>query len=425
MKQILHRTQLSNTKFIVYYLLVLICCSCNNSKNRTSHYTIRAIINTEQQSLNAKADISYFPPETTNSIEFITHENVRIKNISADGLLDYIEKEKGNKIKTILLNFKNKIENPLKISFEYTFLLKEKDAPWGIDKISENWIELSLNSGWLPIISSYDNQFSSETELSIVSKKEFNILSSGISKVVGNNTFKITNTIPQIDLVLIGSSQFQESRQDNITIYENQENKKRNEFIFKLSEKSYQWLNNTFGNIKTLPPVKLVITPRNESGYARKNFIVLSNDISAKDTLHFVNYITHEFAHYWSTGANPLSEHRWLDESIAEYVAWKYISKNYKETDLKEFLIKAEKEAETIPPVYILGKNKIPSHAVMYRKGVYKLFKLEEMIGEKKMFSLLSDWFKVERKNSEKFLKKIENTSGNKTAEIFRFELSK
>lgn len=40
-------------------------------------------------------------------------------------------------------------------------------------------------------------------------------------------------------------------------------------------------------------------------------------------------------------------------------------------------------EADTIPPVYVLGENKIPSHAVMYRKGVYKLFKLEEMIAEK------------------------------------------
>lgn len=424
MKQFLRQFPFLNTRYFFYCLLVIVICSCNNSKSTTSHYSVKATINVEQQTLNATVDLLYFPTTENNSIEFIAHENVYITNCSADGLLNFTENTKSNKAKSIVLNFKNKIENPIKITFEYTFVLKEKDAPWGIDKISEDWVELSLNSGWLPIISSYNNQFSSDTELQIESKRKFNILSSGTSQALGDNKFKITNTIPQIDLVLIGSSNFQENRKNSITIYENHENEKRNEFIFKHSEKSYQWLNNTFGEIKKLPPVKLIITPRNESGYARKNFIVLSNDISVKDTIHFVNYITHEFAHFWSTGANPLSEHRWLDESIAEYVAWKYISKNYNKKELNEFLTNAQKESETIPAVYIQGVTKVPSHAVMYRKGVYKLFKLEELIGEENMFSLLSEWFKVEEKNSEAFLKKLEAISGIQTAESFRLELS-
>jgi len=425
MNLFLHQMRFLKSSFVFCCLLLFVCYSCGHPENKTSHYSVKASINTEQQSVKVNVDISYLPSKATKIIEFIAHENVIIQSCSASGLLNYTEKEKGNKAKTVILNFKEEIDKWVTISLEYTFILKEEDAPWGIDKISEDWIELSLNSGWLPIISSYGNQFTSQTELEIVSKIQFSILSSGTSEVVGNNTFNITNATPQIDLVLIGSSQFQESRKGHISIFENQENKERNEFIFNFSEKSYQWLNHTFGEVKKIPPVKLVITPREESGYARKNFIVLSNDISVQDTLHFVNYITHEFTHFWSTGANPVSEHRWLDESIAEYIAWKYVEKNYSEAKLKEFLTKAKKEADTIAPVYVLGVSKVPSHAVMYRKGVYKLFKLEEMIGEEEMFSLLSEWFKVEEKNSESFLEHVKIIGGVQAADNFRLELSK
>jgi len=425
MNRLLHQTRFLNPNYLFYYLLLVIVYSCDAPKNNSSHYSVNAIVNTEQQSVNVTVDISYLPSASTSRLEFIAHENITIQSCSADGLLNYTEKEANNKAKTIVLHFENEVEKLVTIRFEYTFVLKEGDAPWGIDKIAEGWIELSLNSGWLPIISSFDNQFSAEAELQIVSEQTFNVLSSGITEVIGDNTFKITNETPQIDLVLIGSSKFKQRQKDHITIFENEENKERNEFIFNFGEKSYQWLNTAFGGVKKLPPVKLVITPRSESGYARKNFIVLSNDISAKDTLHFVNYITHEFAHFWSTGANPLSEHRWLDESIAEYLAWKYISKNRNETKWNEFIARAKKEADTIPPVYVLGEHKVPSHAVMYRKGVYRLFQLEQMIGEEKMFSLLSDWFTVAEKDSEKFLAKLENSAGAQTADRFRVALSK
>ncbi len=423
----INRKNFYRIPFVSCLTLLLISCSENNQIKKTSHYSVKAEINTEKQLLNSNVSISYLPTKSTltDSLEFIVHENAIINKCSANGLLNYVEKKKNNKAKSIVLYFNHKIEKPVNITFDYDFVLKKEDAPWGIDRISEDWIELSLNSGWLPIISSYNNQFSSVTELSVQSKNKFDILSSGTTKKLKNNKFEITNLVPQIDLVLIGSTNFDKSSNGNITIYENKSNKERNKFIHNLSEKSFQWLDNKFGHVKKLPSAKLIITPRNESGYARKNLIVLSNDISVKDTIHFVNYITHEFAHFWSNGANPLTEHRWLDESIAEYVAWKYIDKEFGNDYLKTFLNRAEKEADTISAVYIKGVTKIPAHPVMYRKGVYKLFELEKRIGEENMFLLLSNWFKIEKKNSEEFLDILENSSGNKMAQHFRLELSR
>ncbi len=407
------------------FCIMLLFTGCSKAK-KTSHYKVNVAIHPEKQSLSTLANITYIPKanEKTDSITFIGHENIMIKKCIANGLIRYHEEQSGNKAKTIVLYFENEIEKNVNITFEYDFTLTPDDAPWGIDKISNDWIELSLNSGWLPILSTYDNQFSADASISVVSKNKFEILFSGTSKKLGKNTFQITNVVPQIDLVLLGSSNFEESIDRNIAIYERKINTKRNNFIHQLGNNSHQWLNNKFGKVKKLPSSKLVITPRTESGYARKNLIVLSNDISVKDTIHFVNYITHEFAHFWSTGANPLSPHRWLDESIAEYIAWKYIEEKFNTKYLRKFLDTTEKEAVTIPPVYIKGNNEIPKHAVMYRKGVYKLFKLEQMIGQQTMFLLLEKWFNVKEKNSENFLKQLEAISGTQISENFRHELS-
>ncbi|MDY8137684.1 hypothetical protein [Aquimarina sp. 2201CG5-10] len=422
---------LCKTKVILRTLtvccLMFISCFCQGQINKKSHYAVKASINVKQQTFNVEANISYVPKpnDSLNTLTFMIHENADIESCKVKGLVKYEVKKGDNKISSLILYFKENIKEEIQVNLKYSSVLKKDDAPWGIDKISDEWIELSLNSVWLPIVATFDNQFDAQLDIKIIADTDFNVLSSGLSKKVGHNTYKIKNVTPQIDLVLIGSPNFYKSNGKNITIYDHKLNEERNKLMFDYGERSYTWLNNSFGKAKKIPPAKLVITPRKESGYARKNFIVLSNDISVNNTIHFANYIAHEFAHFWSSGANPLTAHRWLDESIAEYIAWKYVQKEFGDNALDEFLTRVKKEAPTLPPVYTKEAAKVPSHAVMYRKGVGKLFELEEMIGESTMFTLMTEWFKEDVKDSEKFLQLIKDVIGVETAQKFRTKLSK
>lgn len=398
---------------------------CIGQNENLAHYETKVKIDVSQQSFEVELAINYHATESKpiDSLEFLIHENANFIHCKAEGLLRFEEVAKSNQGKAIILYFEDKWTGPKKLHFHYTSILKKEDAPWGIDKITGDWIELSLNSTWLPILSSFSLQFTADVALELVAEKSFEMISSGTSKKVGQNKFEITNTVSQIDLVLVGSPAFYHTNTGDITIHDHRKADKRAAFIAAIGQKGYQWLNQSFGKVKAIPPVKLVIAPRSESGYARKNFILLNDGISVKDTLGLAIFITHEFAHFWSSGANPLTVHRWLDESVAEYIAWKYAQKEFGTTAFHDFLTRIEKEAPGLPAVYQGSDTGTPQHAVMYRKGVAKLYGLEKTIGEAAMFTFLRTWFSVEKKETETFLALLEKLHGKKVAAAFRADL--
>ena len=91
MNLFLHQMRFLKSSFVFCCLLLFVCYSCGHPENKTSHYSVKASINTEQQSVKVNVDISYLPSKATKSIEFIAHENVIIQSCSASGLLNYNE----------------------------------------------------------------------------------------------------------------------------------------------------------------------------------------------------------------------------------------------------------------------------------------------------------------------------------------------
>jgi len=396
-------------------------------KENLAHYETKVKVDVTQQSFEVELTINYHAAESESidSLEFLIHENANFSGCEAVGLSMFKEVAKSNQGKAVTLYFKKPWMGAKKLHFYYTSVLKKEDAPWGIDQITTDWIELSLNSTWLPILSSFTLQFTADVELELVADKGFEMISSGTSKKVGRNKFEITNTVSQIDLVLVGSPAFHNTNIGDITIHDHRKAEERAAFIAAIGQKGYEWLNRLFGEVKAMPPVKLVIAPRPESGYARKNFIILNDGISVKDTVGLANFISHEFAHFWSSGANPLTVHRWLDESIAEYISWKFVQKECSASAFHDFLMRIEKEGPNLAAVYEGNDTGAPSHAVMYRKGVAKLYALEKTIGEAAMFTFLTAWFAVEKKETETFLALLEKLEGGKVAGNFRTTLGK
>ncbi len=415
-------------RVLVPFLICLLAGYCCISQNENlAHYEAKVNIDVNQQSFEVELTINYHAPESKpiDSLEFLIHENANFIHGKAEGLLKLEEVARANQGKAIMLYFEDQWTGTKKLHFHYTSILKEEDAPWGIDKITGDWIELSLNSTWLPILSSFNLQFTADIALELVANKNFEMISSGTSKRIGPNKFEISNTVSQIDLVIVGSPAFHNTSIGNISIHDHQKAEERAEFIAAIGQKGYEWLNRIFGKVKEIPPVKLVIAPRPESGYARKNFIILNDGISVKDTVGLANFITHEFAHFWSSGANPMTVHRWLDESIAEYMAWKFVQEAFSKQAFHVFLARIEKEAPTLDAVYKGNDTGPPKHAVMYRKGVAKLYRLEKTIGEAAMFTFLTAWFAVEKKETETFLALLEKLQGKEVARGFRANLGK
>jgi hypothetical protein len=404
-----------------------IVCYGNDLKSETeSNYRLNVNIDVDDQNLRVSGSFNHILRESeTDSVSFLVHSNMRFDLMRASAFQSVKEVSITDyKVKRIVFYDPKKPGSNEVASFHFSYSgqLKDVDMPWGIDKISENWIELSANSMWLPLVESFDVFSTVTAEVNLATEKGYELISSGKISEKGKNQFLVENHIPQIDFVILASDEFQTQKYKGTELVSSAPLSQSSENLLKLSSESQAWLNTRFGDKDAMEQVKLVMTPRKESGYARKNLIVLS-DISGKSDLFLTEFITHELTHFWSTKVNPRSPHRWLDESIAQYVSMVYIRESSDADFYESELARYQKEVPELPHVYKASDSSQPSHAILYRKGVVKLDWLEQRIGFERMMSLFKKWFGSDYATTEGFLDLLGKEEGENMKVAFRNEL--
>lgn len=413
--------------FLASFLFTILNTGPHNLQEDTgSHYTFDVEIDTDKQLLSVSGKMLYPIPEfQEDSIRFLLHKNMRITQFGRSKKFT-IQALEGSFFNFVAIHPEGlqSAGDKFVIPFRYSGTLNKEDLPYKIDRIGPEYLELSANSMWLPILATLNNYFTADFNVEINGMPEsVRLISSGNVTENGENSFRVQNEIPQIDVVLVASANLQVSDYDHITLYNTTRDQPVDTLIVQ-SKNALEWLNDRFGEVHELKEGKLVITPREESGYARKNLIILS-DISSKPPESIARFVAHEFAHFWTSKVNAQSSHRWIDESMAEYLALKFIDKQFGPEIVNDMLIAFNEEAVKLPPVYTGTSSRVPSHAVMYRKGVAKLFWLENRIGEARMQELLKRWFASPGRTTEDFLLILGNLSGEENAVAFGAELAK
>ncbi|MGQ0714834.1 MAG: hypothetical protein ACT4PJ_14060 [Gemmatimonadaceae bacterium] len=149
-----------------------------------------------------------------------------------------------------------------------------------------------------------------------------------------------------------------------------------------------RYLDTRYGKRRPLPPVKMVLAPRDGPGYARKNYIVIttSADTSA---VGLGRYICHELAHYYA----PI---------VAQW----------------------REQGEGQPPVWKPDLASRPTARTAYRKAPYLLSLLEERVGSEVMDRILVRFMTEPLRTTPSLLEMIEQVAGAPTAAWFQQQLS-
>lgn len=90
---------------------------------------------------------------------------------------------------------------------------------------------------------------------------------------------------------------------------------------------------------------------RDGPGYARKNYIVLSQ-INPDDTTGLHYFLCHELAHYWTPSPGPFSPDHWMSEAFAEYVAVRYLREHFGEEPFNDSVDRWEEMGRAHGPVW-------------------------------------------------------------------------
>ncbi len=288
-----------------------------------------------------------------------------------------------------------------------------------INQIGSRLVELSLDGMWLPIAPGLDAPFTAEAMLSGLPQDAV-VAAQGRVESRDGRVF-IARDFPEIDLAFVASPDFQVEEGPTFTLYADPRSPLAR-FYVDQGTRARAWLGRWLGDLgdRGAERLKLAVVARpRRSGYARRGFIVTTDQGEPLNPPPAAKFIAHELAHLWFSNANATTAERWLDESTAEYAGIRYVEEVFGADHRDRMLAAKEQEAAKAPP--LLGGG--PDGAAIYAKGPLLLFALEKRIGRDRMDAVIGEVARNRVGRTPDFLAILARLTSPANAEWFERQL--
>ena len=307
---------------------------------------------------------------------------------------------------------------PLQFHIHYDGVLLPTPLPNKINSITPDVVELNVDSFWFPIDASFSKLLSADLTIDI--NGNWQGISTG-QVTTTSDQVTIHNADPRLDIAFTLARNPRVTSTDNFTIFDLRPEAKGVDALTQQANACTQELNTLFGNQNRLPTGKLVVTERAESGYARENYIVLT-DIGKSSPKALTLFLCHEFAHFWASGADFTGVENWLNEALAEYSALLAVRTIFDENAYDDFLQKFEKQiaGEPLPPIWQEGITARGPYLVLYRKGPLALAAFEKKYGHEQTTEIIRQFFNQSTKTTPALLDIVGDVSGEEAARYFK-----
>jgi hypothetical protein len=268
---------------------------------------------------------------------------------------------------------------------QITFRYQGRPAAGGdlpINMITSELVELSLDGMWIPIREDLAMRFTADTIVRGL-PAGYSLVAQGQQTRTGDS-IRVVRPHPDLDLALIASPRLRARSGRGVELYAGDPAARQPAFFFDHSERALQFLQEWLGPVPAGPVRVVVVSRPRKSGYARIGLIVLveSEGEPGRGTAGFV---AHELAHLWFSNANAADEHRWLDESIAEYSALRYVEFQFGAEARDALLVRRRERVATARAVVGTNRNDLE----LYGKGPLLLMELEQRVGRPVMDNLI------------------------------------
>jgi hypothetical protein len=410
------------TIFILIFVTVTAIISGKNIE--TASDNLRMNLKFENEILYVNAVYQTSQADTGNSHYFLLNPGFKINSIRAEGLKDFkITQKEGRPFPFLLLSF-DKAINPgqnLEIKFDYEIDLAKTNH------IKSDWLELNVDKLWFPKYGDIDTKFTSQIHIENL-PADYSFVSYRDSQIRKNpdNSYDLTikKAVPEV-LILAGKKMKLWNKKDgkiNVKMFAYEETpEEKIDSIYQKVLNSIKLLNKAFGQSKPIKDFSVVLrrTTNKELNFQfeRDGLIVTGTDFDSYANL------SHEIAHYWWNKADFIKE-PWLNESFANYSMY-LVLEEYDKKTLEVVKTRHQKISEKAPPVAgasLFSKDASNSY---YSKGAYLLFQLENKIGRKQMFKLLSSRVSKKLHTTDKFLNELEKIAGKENRVYFEDLLNK
>ena len=384
-------------------------------------YTGDVAIGPPSQKLTARWSIRFVGDSTTgDSVEFLLNRGLTLSRVGGHNVAGYTSRERdGERVVSVRLVHRLAPGSQGRIDLDYSGVpIFGADS---INRISSTWVELGLDSYWLPVFADYRKRIDAQVRIDL--PPGWTAVASGSIRRDGNRLVLTTGT-PLIDIAFTASPTFGHTDALSTSVFWARADSTTVARVLGIAESCRHYLNSRYGASDSLPAVRLVLAPRTGPGYARRNYIVLTGAASTPAPA-MGGYICHEFAHFWSSAANSSGPENWLNEGMAEYVSSQFVRATFGQSQYDSTLTRWQRMSAGQSPIWTPQSARRPSAQVAYRKAPLLLSRLEERIGADKMEQFLQRYMVERIRTTPQLLVALEDIAGAETASWFRAELAR
>ncbi|HUP89373.1 MAG TPA: amidohydrolase family protein [Longimicrobiales bacterium] len=341
-------------------------------------------ISPETRHIRASWTITFPADSTTrDSVAFLLNPGLKVSKLTGPLVRSFVDTTTTNRI--LIVRFKRflKVGETTAIHLAY-----EGEPTFGSDHIngiSENWIELGLDSFWHPVFADFSKRIIGQWNVHLPAG--WKAVASGTT-TTRNNVVTFRNTTPLIDLAFGASRSLKNAAGTAASVFHVGADSATVTRILKTAGSCAMYLNTRFGEKEKLPPAKIVLAPREGPGYARQNYIVIT-DAARMDDVALSRFVCHEFSHFWSSNAVSSGPENWLNESFAEFAAGRYVRDQFGADEYAKVLAQWREALNDSAPVWTAELTRRPGARIAYRKAPALLDALERRIGNEKMNDFL------------------------------------
>lgn len=365
----------------------------------TTHYEIDANIHPQSGRFEVQVRMHVVPQSPTDTLRFLLHEDLVLQDLTAPLAGDYQTTpwRLGRRdslfttVFTLPLAREATPSDPVSLTWTYEGRLQPgRFPPFGGPTVTPHWVELPVEAMWVPVSASLRTRFTFEASLDV--PEGYDLVSPGTIQKTSAG-WQIESDVPTPDVPIILSDQLQSTTLRDgdlsVTLYHAGAPDSVRSYVSGRTAHLVDRYAERFRAGRETERLRMTLAPverASNSSYARPGLIALRHNVRPDTSLY--ELLAHEAAHLWWTDAvNTTSRHNFLNESFAEYEAWRAVLAVYGETAFHARLDSARTRAKGAPSFY----DWTPQYdgALSYNKGPLLLHRLHQRIGKENYLAFL------------------------------------
>lgn len=285
---------------------------------------------------------------------------------------------------------------PRDVTLEITTVGNLQMSDEGINSLRADYVELGLDSFWFPVLAGFPDMVG---KVRIELPNGLHVVSGGAVAPAKSDrgpavsadsiqTVTISNEVPLPDFTLTAARGLRTLSSANVRAHTTTADSSLVRAMLLVAEQCAAHLRTRYAAGAPFPVVDLVLPPRSGPGYARKRFIVVpvgewqGSPTEAKDRAATqMQFLCHELAHYWSSGAVASGPENWLNEAFAEFVAGRAVRALQGDSAFARIEAQWRTRAARAGVVWSPTATQRPDQYASYGKAPLLLAQLEQRVG--------------------------------------------